>query len=92
MAEIARLSRTKAKKAPASAFSSPDDIIANVIMTRGEKLSVLRLWRSQLQEDIAAWVDERSQGDLQHAKNMLLEIERSIDGLATVDGPAEQAN
>jgi hypothetical protein len=94
MAEIARLERTKAKKAPGEAFSSPDEIIGNIIMTRGEKLAVLRLWRQQLQEDIAAWVEMRSQRELQRLKHLLLDIERSIDELVADDQPLtrEQAN
>lgn len=88
MAEIARIARTKAKKAPAETFASPDDIVGNIMMTRGEKLGVLRLWRRQLQEDIGAWVDQRSEGDLQHAQHLLVEIERAIDELSTTDAAA----
>ena len=54
MAEIARLQRDHAKHDPRQHFSSPHDIVAELMLTRGEKLATLDRWRTMILQEMAA--------------------------------------
>lgn len=54
MSEIARLQRDVAKHDPRRLFSSPRDLVADVMLTRGEKIATLDRWRTMILEELAA--------------------------------------
>ena len=54
MPEIGQINRTDAKHNPAQAFESPDAIIAEVMMTRGEKLATLQRWAKSIVDEMNA--------------------------------------
>lgn len=54
MSEIARLNVEAAKHDPAQFFSSPLDIVGEVMLTRGEKIATLERWRLTILQQLAA--------------------------------------
>jgi hypothetical protein len=54
MAEIARLSRSAAKENPGEAFESPAALVAEVMLTRGEKIGALERWRRDVLLEMTA--------------------------------------
>ena len=45
MSSISQLQRVKAKSDPGSVFKAPEDIVGEILMTRGEKIATLQRWR-----------------------------------------------
>jgi hypothetical protein len=54
MSVIAQLDRTKAKYSPADVFNSPEDIVNEIMMTRGEKLATLGRWAHDICHEMSA--------------------------------------
>ena len=54
MPEIGQINRTDAKHNPAQSYDSPDAIIAEVMMTRGEKLATLERWGKTIIDEMNA--------------------------------------
>ena len=54
MAEIARLQRDSAKHDPRQHFDSPHEIVAEMMLTRGEKLATLDRWRTMILQEMSA--------------------------------------
>jgi hypothetical protein len=48
------LNRDAAKQNPETPFSSPTDIVAEPLLTRGEKLATLERWRQNLFQQLHA--------------------------------------
>jgi hypothetical protein len=46
------LNRTFAKRNPARVFSSPSDIVDEMLLTRGEKLGTLDRWRQSILDQL----------------------------------------
>jgi hypothetical protein len=57
------LNRDEAKQRPDSYFASPLDIVAEPLLTRGEKLATLERWRLMVTEELNASAEGmRTQG------------------------------
>lgn len=54
MATIAKINRDAAKHQPSSQFEHPSDIVAEPLLTRGEKIATLNRWRQQIIEELSA--------------------------------------
>ena len=54
MSEIARLNKDAAKLNPEQHFGAPGDIVAEVMLTRGEKIATLERWRLFILQQLAA--------------------------------------
>ena len=48
MATVSKLTRNDAKLDPSAAFESPDSIVNEILMTRGEKIATLQRWRDDV--------------------------------------------
>ncbi len=83
MSEIARLNVEAAKHDPAQFFSSPRDIVCEVMLTRGEKIATLERWRLTILQQLAAADDGmRTQGFSPRQSDILSEIDRARKELA----------
>jgi|LNFM01.1.fsa_nt_gb hypothetical protein len=83
MAEIARLSRSVAKQNPGQAFDSPAALVAEVMLTRGEKLGALERWRRDiLQEMTATGEGMRPDAASDRLARLLREIDAAIRELS----------
>ena len=69
------LNRTFAKRNPGRVFSSPSDIVDEMLLTRGEKLGTLDRWRQSILDQL-----ETHDADL-----------RSCGGVAQLLGQIEEA-
>ena len=88
MAEIARLSRSVAKQNPGEAFESPAALVAEVMLTRGEKLGALERWRRDvLQEMTATGEGMRAEVATERPARILREIDAAIRDLSRNDNP-----
>jgi hypothetical protein len=86
MAEIARLSRSVAKQNPGQAFDSPAAIVAEVMLTRGEKLGALERWRRDvLQEMTATGEGMRAEAASDRLARLLREIDAAIRELSPTE-------
>lgn len=86
MAEIARLSRSVAKQNPGQAFDSPSALVAEVMLTRGEKLGALERWRCDvLQEMTATGEGMRAEVATDRLARLLREIDAAIRELSRND-------
>lgn len=54
MVTIAKINRDAAKHLPSSQYDHPSDVVAEPLMTRGEKIGTLNRWRQQVAEELAA--------------------------------------
>lgn len=54
MATIAKINRDAAKHLPGSQYEHPSEIVAEPLMTRGEKIGTLNRWRQQIIEELSA--------------------------------------
>lgn len=54
MSQVARLSTSEAKSNPEKFFALPNDLVDEVMLTRGEKLATLARWRLNLLQELAA--------------------------------------
>lgn len=52
MAEILHINTDKARLAPETVFARPLDVVAEVGLTRGQKISALERWRNSLLDRI----------------------------------------
>jgi hypothetical protein len=77
------LNRDSAKQNPESAFSSPIDIVAEPLLTRGEKLATLERWRQNLFQQLhASGEGMRTQGYSSQQVKTLDLIEQAKEMLA----------
>jgi len=77
------LNRDSAKQNPESAFSSPIDIVAEPLLTRGEKLATLERWRQNLLQQLhASGEGMRTQGYSSQQVKTLDLIEQAKEMLA----------
>jgi hypothetical protein len=89
MSTIGQLNVAGAKLDPAKHFTTPQDIVDTVMLTRGEKIATLERWRLEILRQLdAANEGMRTYGrSSKHAK-MLDDIEVARQQLITVsDGP-----
>jgi hypothetical protein len=54
MPQISRLSIARARLEPEAVFDHPDQLLAEVLLTRGQKIAALRRWRQSLEDRIRA--------------------------------------
>jgi hypothetical protein len=54
MSEVSKLSRAEAKRNPGAAFSSPAEVVDEILMTRGEKIATLKRWRDEIVAQLRA--------------------------------------
>ena len=54
MTTIAQLPHNKATSDPASVFASPNDIVHEILLTRGEKIATLKRWRADIVAQLQA--------------------------------------
>lgn len=54
MTEIARIERETAKHDPRQVFASPNDLVGEQMLTRGEKIATLNRWRAMILQELAA--------------------------------------
>lgn len=88
MAEIARISRSTAKENPGQAFDKPADIVAEIMLTRGEKIGALERWRTDvLHEMTATGEGMQAQGPSERLARLLRQIDAALRELAREDGP-----
>lgn len=83
MSEIARITRSTAKQNPGQAFTSPAEIVGEIMLTRGEKLGALERWRLDVLQQLNA-ADEgmRSDDASGHLARLLHEIEAATRDLS----------
>lgn len=82
MSEIARLNRSSAKFNPRDTFSDPKQIVEEVMLTRGEKITALESWRRDLLTELTAagegmqthGVSERLARELRSVESALREV------------------
>lgn len=88
MAEIARISRSRAKENPGQAFNKPADIVAEIMLTRGEKIGALERWRTDvLHEMTATGEGMQAQGPSERLARLLRQIDAALRELAREDDP-----
>ena len=76
----ASLNRTFAKRNPARVFTSPSDIVEEMLLTRGEKLGTLDRWRQSILDQLESHdADVRGCG----ASQLLGQIEEAKHRLST---------
>ncbi|MEZ5817357.1 MAG: hypothetical protein R3D44_09770 [Hyphomicrobiaceae bacterium] len=86
MAEIARLSRSAAKANPGQTFAHPAALVAEVMLTRGEKLGALERWRQDvLQEMSATGEGMRTEPRSGRLPRLLREIDEAIRELSRTE-------
>lgn len=84
MSEIARLNVEAAKHDPAQFFSSPRDIVDEVMLTRGEKIATLERWRLTILQQLAASDDGmRTHGFSRLQSDVLQDIETARKSLSS---------
>ena len=54
MTTLASLNATAAKLNPASVFRTPNAVVEEVLLTRGEKIATLERWRLSILQQLAA--------------------------------------
>lgn len=54
MAEIARLPTEQARLRPEAVFDHPQEIVDEILLTRGQKLAALARWRHAIAERVCA--------------------------------------
>jgi hypothetical protein len=88
MATIADLPREKAKFNPGAVFDTPNDVVGEILMTRGEKIATLKRWREDVLSQLRAGDEGMStrRTSAAHA-DMLKDIEIALAALQT-DGAA----
>jgi hypothetical protein len=88
MAEIARLSRSAAKENPGEAFESPAALVAEVMLTRGEKIGALERWRRDVLLQMTATGEGMSPDPhTGRPARLLREIDAAIRELTREDDP-----
>ncbi|MBS0243704.1 MAG: hypothetical protein JSS20_16120 [Proteobacteria bacterium] len=60
MSVVATLPRELAKTDPGAVFSSPEDVVHEVLLTRGEKIATLKRWRQEVALQLRAADDGMS--------------------------------
>ncbi len=86
MVEIARLSRSAAKENPGQAFQSPADLVAEVMLTRGEKIGALERWRLDVLHELTATGEGmRTRGSSDRLGRLLREIDAGMRELTRAD-------
>ena len=84
MSEIGSIKPAVAKHDPASVFSSPLDIVAEVMLTRGEKIGTLERWRQAVMQQMAAADDGmRTEGVSDSLAATLADIGKALAILKT---------
>lgn len=82
MVQIARLSRAAAKANPGQTFASPADLVAEVMLTRGEKLGALERWRHDVLHELTATGEGmRTRGSSDRLGRLLRQIDVAIRDL-----------
>lgn len=83
MSEVSKLPRGEAKLDPGSVFDSPDEIVKEVLMTRGEKIATLKRWRTEVVSQLRA-ADEgmQPQPASPGQAELLCQIEKALAELA----------
>lgn len=83
MTGIARISPEAAKHHPASQYENPSQIVAEPMMTRGEKIATLHRWRQQIADELTAADDgmatQRTSG---RHHQLMVEIDAALKALA----------
>lgn len=89
MSTIGQLNVAGAKLDPAKYFATPQDIVATVMLTRGEKIATLERWRLEILRQLdAANEGMRTSGRSSMQAKQLDEIEVARQQLVNVaDGP-----
>jgi hypothetical protein len=83
MAEIARLNTEVAKANPERVFSSPLNIVDELMLTRGEKIATLERWRVNVFQELDAGSEGmRTRGTSARHAVTLSEIDSAIKTLA----------
>lgn len=83
MATIAKINRDAAKHLPSSQYDHPSELVAEPLMTRGEKIATLNRWRQQIVEELAAGdegMPTRRTSGRHH--ELISAIETALDDLA----------
>lgn len=89
MVEIARLSRSAAKENPGQAFACPADVVAELMLTRGEKRGALERWRMDVLHELTATGEGmRTLGSSDRLGRLLREIDDAIRQVSKNDNPA----
>ena len=88
MAEIARISRSRAKENPGQAFEKPADIVGEIMLTRGEKIGALERWRSDVLHEMTATGEGMlTQSPSDRLARLLRQIDAALRELVREDDP-----
>ncbi len=88
MTEIARLSRSAAKENPGEVFESPAAVVAEVMLTRGEKIGALERWRRDVLLEMTATSEGmRAEPQTGRLGRLIRDIDDAIRELSRVDDP-----
>lgn len=80
MSEIGSIKPDAAKHNPESVYASPLEIVAEVMLTRGEKIATLGRWRAAVLQQIAASDDGmRTHGVSDKLAARLSEIAKALE-------------
>lgn len=87
MPEIARRNTEAAKEQPERQFASPQELVDEVLLTRGQKLAALERWKAKVLHEMTAADDGMATRGVSIKHNALLvEIDDAIVQLRRVDG------
>ena len=90
MPEIGQINRTNAKLNPGQVFESPEAIVGEVMMTRGEKLATLERWAQTTVDEMNASSEGMRTGGMADGLVQRLDaITRAMKLLKTPDPVAE---
>ena len=79
MSKIGGLFTKQAKFNPALHFALPRDVLAEVMLTRGEKLATLDRWRTQVLREIQVFGKEDRSPDAVDRARILDDIEETAN-------------
>ncbi len=78
-------------RAPASAFATPEDVVAHPELTREQKIEILRLWEYDAAEEEVATEEGMPGGDGELLRRILLALDNLIGDVDVGDsGPTKQ--
>jgi hypothetical protein len=89
MVQIARLSRSAAKENPGQTFACPAAVVAEIMLTRGEKIAALERWRVDILHEMTATGEGmRTQGSSDRLGRLLRDVDTAIRKLSRNDNLA----
>ena len=80
------IDREKAKQNPESVFDSPQSVVEEVLLTKGEKIATLNRWRQTVLEELSASGEGMRTYGVFCERARLLERIEDARGILSADG------